>query len=82
MSKRTTRCDFCDRRIRRTHHEFVLRDFETGQVIARYHTKPGCQVAAADYFVSGVAIRATVYHPERCGDDREACDGGVSEWAA
>ncbi len=82
MSKRPTRCDACDKRIRRNQHEFLLRDFETGQTIARYHTKPECQEEAADYFVSGVALRATVYHPERCGGDLERCDGGVSEWAA
>ncbi len=82
MSKQPPRCDSCNRRIRRNQHEFTLRDFETGQVVGRYHTRPGCQVAAASYFVPGVALRATVYHPERCGDDREACDGGVSEWAA
>ncbi len=81
MSK-SPRCDACNKRIRLSQHEFLLRDFETGQAIARYHTKPGCQVAAADYFVSGVALRATVYHPERCGGDLESCDGGVSEWAA
>ena len=79
MSKRPTRCDFCNRRIRRTHHEFLLRDFETGQAIARYHTKPECQVAAADYFVSGVAIRATIFHPERCGSDLESCDAGAEK---
>ncbi len=82
MGKRPKRCDACNKRIRRTHHAFVLRDFSTGQVIARYHIKPGCQVAAADYFVSGVALRATVYHPERCGGDLERCDGGVLEGAA
>jgi len=82
LSNKYPRCDSCNRRIRPNQHEFVLRDLETGQVVGRYHTRPGCQVAAASYFVPGVALRATVYHPERCGDDREACDGGVSEWAA
>jgi hypothetical protein len=49
----------------------------------RTQTRPGCQVAAAKYFVPGVALRGTVYHPERCGGrELEHCDGGVSEWAA
>jgi hypothetical protein len=79
VSNKPPRCDYCARRIRPTHHEFVLRDFSTGQVIGRWHTKPDCQVAAADYFVPGVALRATVYHPERCGgEDLAHCDGGVS----
>jgi len=82
VGKKPPRCDHCDRRIRPTHHEFLLRDFE-GQVIGRYHVRPDCQVAAAGYFEPGVALRATVYHPARCGgSDLADCDGGVSEWAA
>jgi hypothetical protein len=76
------RCDACNRRIRTNQHEFLLRDLEAGQVIGRYHTRPGCQVAAAKYILPGVALHGTVYHPERCGDDLESCDGGVPEWAA
>jgi hypothetical protein len=82
MSNKPPRCDSCNRRIRPNQHEFTLRDLDTGQVVGRYHTRPSCQVAAAKYFVPGVAIRATVYHPERCGGDLERCDGGVPEWAA
>ncbi len=83
MSKRPTRCDSCNRRIRPTHHEFVLRDFETGQELGRYHARPDCQAAAATYFEPGVALRATIFHPKRCGgEDLEHCDGGLSEWAA
>ncbi len=82
MSKKPTRCDFCNRRIRLNQHEFNLRDLETGQLVGRYHVRPKCQVAAAKYFVPGVALRATVCHPERCGDDLERCDGSVPEWVA
>ncbi len=82
MSNKYPRCDSCNRRIRPNQHEFVLRDLETGQVVGRYHTRLGCQVAAAKYIVPGVALHGTVYHPERCGDDLERCDGGLPEWAA
>jgi hypothetical protein len=77
MSKRPTCCDFCNRRIRLSQHALLLRDFSTEQAIGRYHVRPDCQVAAADYFVSGVAIRATIFHPERCGSDLESCDAGA-----
>lgn len=80
MSKKPRRCDACNRKIRPTHHEFRLRDFESGQTIGRYHA--ACQGAATKYMVAGVALRATVYHPKRCGSDMEHCDGGVSERAA
>jgi len=83
MSKWPPRCDSCNRRIRKNHHEVVLRDLETGQTIGRYHARPDCQSpAVTTYIVPGVAIRATVHHPERCGGDLESCDGGVPEWAA
>jgi hypothetical protein len=82
MSKKPTRCDSCGRRIRLNQHEFLLRDLDTGQAIGRYHTKPECQVAVTKYVTPGVALRATVYHPERCGGDLIRCDGGVSEGAA
>ncbi len=82
MSKKPTRCDSCGRRIRLNQHEFFLRDFDTGQAIGRYHTKPDCQVAVTKYVTPGVALRATVYHPERCGGDLMRCDGGASEGAA
>jgi hypothetical protein len=82
VSTKPPRCDSCNRRLRKNQREFVLRDFETGQVVGRYHVRPECQAAAAKYFVPGVVLRGTVYHPPRCGDNLEHCDGGVSEWAA
>ncbi len=82
MSKRPTRCDACNRRIRRTHHEFILRDFETEQIVGRWHA--ACQGASAKYLLTGTAaaFRGTYYHPERCGDDLSLCDGGVAERVA
>lgn len=80
MSKKPPRCDACNRRIRPNQHEFVLRDFETGQVVGRYHCRPECQEADAKF--AGVVLRGTVYHPERCGDDLEHCDGALSEVSA
>lgn len=76
------RCDSCNRRLRRNQHELVLRDFMTGQVVGHYHARPECQGAAAKYMVGGAVLRGTYYHPERCGDDFEHCDGGLSERAA
>jgi len=81
MSKRPTRCDACNRRIRLSQHALLLRDFETQQAIGADVVAADCQVAAADYFVSGVAIRATIFHPERCGSDLESCDAGAEEAA-
>ncbi len=80
MSKRPTRCDYCNRRIRLAHHEFVLRDFSTEQIIGRWHV--ACQGAAAKYLLTAAAFRGTYYHPPRCGDDLSSCDGGVLEGAA
>jgi hypothetical protein len=69
MSNKPARCDFCNRRIREGQHLLTVRDPQTAQVIGRYHIRPACQTAAAKYFTGGAAIRATVYHPERCGGD-------------
>ena len=80
MSKKLPRCDACNRRIRPAHHELALRDFETGQIVGNYHA--ACQGAAVKYFSSGAVLRATIYHPERCGGDLKHCDGGLSERAA
>jgi len=82
MSKRPTRCDACNRRIRLSHHEFVLRDFETEQIVGRWHA--ACQGAAAMYLTAAAAaaFRGTYYHPPRCGDDLSLCDGGAAEGAA
>jgi hypothetical protein len=75
------RCDACNRRLRDNHHELQLSDPSTGQVIGRYHA-PGCQDAAARYFVPGVVLVATYVHPARCGPEQEYCDGGLSEEVA
>ncbi len=82
MSKKPTRCDACNRRIRPNQHMFILRDFETEQIVGRWHA--ACQGAAAKYLLSGTAaaFRGTYYHPERCGGDLEHCDGGAPEWVA
>lgn len=82
MSNHPPRCDACNRRLRRNQHEFVLRDFSTGQIVGQYHARPSCQAAAAKYIVPGVVLRGTYYHPPKCGDDLEHCDGGIIEWAA
>jgi hypothetical protein len=73
------RCDACDRRIRRSHHELILRDFDTRQVLGRYHVRRECRDAASKYFKPGVAIGATFVHPDRCGPDHEHCDAGAFE---
>ena len=79
MSKRPTRCNACNKRIRLNQHEFILRDFETEQIIGRWHA--ACQGAAAKH-LTAAAFRGTYYHPPRCGDDLSLCDGGLPEWAA
>jgi len=81
MGKRPTRCDACNRRIRLSQHMFILRDFETEQIIGRWHA--ACQGAAAKYLTAAAAaFRGTYYHPPRCGDDLSLCDGGAVEGAA
>ncbi len=79
MNKKTLQCDACGRRIRINQHDLLLRDFETGQILGHYHAHPGCQGAMASYFTPGVALRATVSHPPRCGGDLTRCDGGAAE---
>jgi hypothetical protein len=82
VSNKPPRCDYCNRRIREGQHLLFLRDPVTTQTIGRYHVRPSCQASAAKYFTGGTAIRATVFHPERCGGDLERCDGGAVEGAA
>jgi len=82
LSHKPPRCDACDKRIRKTHHELRLSDLETGQLIGRYHARPACQLEAAKYVERGVALRFSVVHPARCGDDFEECDGGLLEASA
>jgi hypothetical protein len=82
VSKTPLRCDSCGKRIRRNHHELVLTDPATGQVVGYYHARPDCQQAAAKYLTRETVLMATFVHPDRCGDDQEHCDGGLSEWAA
>jgi hypothetical protein len=76
----TTKCDACNKRIRRNQHELLLRDFSTGQVVGHYHA-PTCQGAAVKYFTAGVVLRATYLHPDKCGPKHERCDGGLREVA-
>ncbi len=80
-AKKTPRCDGCDRAIRHSHHELVLKDFETGQVLGRYHAAT-CQHSASKYFAPGVVCEATYLHPERCGENQERCDSGIFEVVA
>jgi hypothetical protein len=82
MSYKPPKCDACNRRIRRNQHEFVLRDFVTGQIVGRYHARPECQAAAATYFVAGAVLRGTYYHPPKCSAELELCDGGLPEAVA
>lgn len=81
MSK-PSRCDACELPLRKSHHELVLRDFETRQVLGRYHVRPECRDAASRYFRPGVAVGATFLHPSRCGHEQENCDGGIFEVVA
>ena len=79
------KCDACGKRLREYHHELVLTDFVTDQVIGRYHAGAvytECMQSATRYFVPGVALQATVVHPDRCGDDQENCDAGVADLGA
>ena len=82
MSHKPPKCDACDKRIRKTHHAIRLSDLTTGQVIGSYHARPPCQLEAAKYVARGVALRFSVVHPDRCGDDFEKCDGGLLEASA
>jgi hypothetical protein len=74
------RCDGCDRVIRDSHHELVLKDLATGQVVGRYHGI--CQHSASRYFAPGAAFRAVYFHPARCGENQERCDSGCFEVAS
>jgi hypothetical protein len=79
VGKGTPRCDACDRRIRKTHHELRLTDPLTSQIIGCYHSRPGCQEVATKYLPSGTVLSATVVHPDRCGPNQSLCDAGLSE---
>jgi hypothetical protein len=71
------RCEACGRRIRPAHHELRLSDLLSGQLIGRYHGNPDCMGAATRYVVGAAALRLSIVHPERCGDDFERCDVGL-----
>jgi len=75
----STRCDACNKRIRRNHHELRLTDPMTGQKVGHYHARPECQEAALKYLTSGAMLMATFVHPDRCGPDQERCDAELSE---
>ncbi len=79
-AKKAPRCDGCDHAIQHCHHELVISDFETGQVVGRYHVI--CQHSASKYFVPGAVFRAVYYHPERCGENQQFCDAGAFEVVA
>jgi hypothetical protein len=78
----TMRCDSCGRRVRESQHGIRLSDLLTNQTLGRYHARPGCQEGAAKYFKRGVALRATILHPDRCGPGQENCDGALGEVVA
>jgi hypothetical protein len=85
MSTKPARCDACNSRIRRTHHELVLTEPMTGQVVGHYHAgerKQDCQRVAVKYLVGGALLMATFVHPDRCGSNQDLCDGGLSEAVA
>ncbi len=79
-TKKLPRCDGCDCAIRYSHHELVISDLATGQIVGRYHVI--CQRDAAKYFVPGAVFQATYFHPERCGENQEFCDAGAFEVVA
>jgi hypothetical protein len=76
VSNKPPRCDSCGKRIRPNHHLLVLSDFQTGQIIGRYHI--ACQAAIASYVAPGVVLNATIVHPDRCwvGEALADCDAG------
>jgi hypothetical protein len=80
MSHKPPRCDSCNNRIRTNQHALRLSDLLTGQVLGLYHGRPDCMESAVGYITGGTALRASVLHPPRCGDDMEDCDGGFWEW--
>jgi hypothetical protein len=74
-------CDGCERPIRDSQHELLLRDFTTGQILGRYHAAT-CQHSATEYFVPGMVTEVVYVHPDRCGENQEECDGGAFEVVA
>ena len=82
---RATRCDACGKRVRAGHHEAVVRDALTGQLLGVYHAGlswGSCQARAAKYTRPGVVLRVSFVHPDRCGPEQEHCDAGLAEAVA
>jgi hypothetical protein len=78
-------CDACGKRLREHQHELLLRDLFTGQVLGHYHAGAAwdeCMAQAGKYISRGAALQATFIHPDRCGDEQEHCDAGLSELVA
>jgi hypothetical protein len=74
------RCDSCERRVRPNQHGIRLSDLLTGQLVGQFHARPGCRDGVTRHFDQpGAALRVSVVHPSRCGDDFEKCDGGLLE---
>lgn len=68
--------------MRDNHHELVLSDPLTGQVLGHYHTGPAwpkCAPRAASYLGEGAVLQASFVHPDRCGEQQEHCEAGLSE---
>jgi len=84
VSKDANRCDACNRRLRPNQHEMCLIDLMTNQEVGRYHAgvNRDCQSAAARYLTGGAALIARIYHPSKCGENQQHCNGGLSESAA
>lgn len=83
IQERSKVCDSCGKRLRDNHHELIVSDHPSGQLIGRYHAVWGeCVAQATKYFVAGAVVQATFVHPDRCGDEQEHCDAGLAEVVA
>ena len=79
---RILRCSACARRIRSHHPHIGLLDLETGEELASYHARGGCQERAARETVArierGKAYILRHYHSAACPDQVPGwdCRGG------
>jgi hypothetical protein len=85
MSHKPLRCAACARRIRASHPNIGIEDYDTG-VEFSYHARPECQMRAAeDMERRGMEGKVyLVHHYHVCGDEANGfgCAGGCFDGAA
>ncbi len=79
MSHKPLRCAACARRIRASHPNIGIEDYDTG-VEFSYHARPECQIRGAEDMAAMMELGKVyvLHHHHVCGDEDNGfdCKGG------